>query len=248
MAFLSTGEDPNFGRYAKNVRAALRYIIRNQKTRTGYIPNSMYEHGFAMLALSEAYGAVDEEMLWTGEEKNGSRRSIGKALELAVRLSVTSQKKNPSKGWRYSPNDGSADTSVVGAVLMGLLAARNAGIDVPDKTIDDALKYMKSMTSAETGDVGYSGLGGLGESGARSAIACLVFSIGKRKKWKEWEGVRKYLADHFGHRIQPKLALLRALLQSPGALSSRLRIVAKMESRYDSGTPRNANREWTDRK
>ncbi len=196
MAFLSTGEDPNFGRYAKNVRAALRYIIRSQKTRSGYIPNSMYEHGFAMLALSEAYGAVDEEMLWAGEEKSSSRRSIGKALELAVRLAVTSQKKNPTNGWRYSPNDKSADTSVVGAVLMGLLAARNAGIDVPDKAIDDALKYMKSMTSAETGDVGYSGLGGLGESGARTAIACLVFSIGKRKKWKEWEGARKYLADH----------------------------------------------------
>lgn len=196
MAFLSTGEDPNFGRYAKNVRAALRYIIRHQKTRTGYIPTSMYEHGFAMLALSEAYGAVDEEMLWAGEEKSGSRRTIGKSLELAVRLAVTSQKKNPTKGWRYSPNDRSADTSVVGAVLMGLLAARNAGIDVPDQTIDDALKYMKSMTSDETGEVGYSGLGGLGESGARTSIACLVFSIGKRKQWKEWDGTRKYLADH----------------------------------------------------
>ncbi len=196
MAFLSTGEDPNFGRYARNVRAAIRYIIRNQKAQTGYIPGNMYVHGFAMLALSEAYGAVDEEMLWSGEEKSEAQRSIGEALELAVRLAVSSQKKNPSKGWRYSPNDGSADTSVVGAVLMGLLAARNAGIDVPDKTIDDALDYMKSMTSAESGEVGYSGLGGLGESGARTSIACLVFSIGKRKSWGELEGTRKYLADH----------------------------------------------------
>ena len=135
-------------------------------------------------------------MLWVGESKNGPQRSVGEALELAVRLAVSSQKKNPSKGWRYSPNDASADTSVVGAVLMGLLAARNAGIDVPDQTIDDALKYMKSMTSAESGEVGYSGLGGLGESGARTSIACLVFSIGKRKSWEELDGTRKYLADH----------------------------------------------------
>lgn len=133
-------------------------------------------------------------MLWAGQKEKG--KSIGEALELAVRLAVSSQKKNPTKGWRYSPNDGSADTSVVGAVLMGLLAARNAGIDVPDQSIDDALKYMKSMTSAESGDVGYSGLGGLGESGARTSIACLVFSIGKRKSWGELEGTRKYLADH----------------------------------------------------
>jgi hypothetical protein len=194
MAFLSTGEDPNFGRYARNVRAAIRFIIRHQDS-TGYIPGNMYVHGFAMLALSEAYGAVDDEMLWAGEEKTDSQRSIGEALEFAVRLAVTAQKKNPSKGWRYGPNDASADTSIVGAVLMGLLAARNAGIDVPDESIDGAMEYMKSMTSAESGEVGYSGLGGLGQSDARTAIACLVFSIGKRKHWAELEGTKKYLAD-----------------------------------------------------
>jgi hypothetical protein len=196
MAFLSTGEDPNFGRYSRNIRAAVRYIIRNQKSKSGYIPGNMYVHGFAMLALSEAYGAVDDEMLWSGQKESKNNRTIGEALELAVRLAVSSQKKNPTNGWRYSPGDKTADTSVVGAVLMGLLAARNAGIDVPDKSIDDALKYMKSMTSDETGETGYSGLGGFGQSGARTSIACLVFSIGKRKKWDELEATRKYLVDN----------------------------------------------------
>ncbi|MEZ6095833.1 MAG: squalene--hopene cyclase [Pirellulaceae bacterium] len=198
MAFLSTGEDPNFGKYARNIRAAIRYIIENQNAKTGYIPGNMYVHGFSMLALAEAYGAVDENMLWAGEDVNGNnkRRTIGEALELCVRLAVTAQKKNPNKGWRYSPGDPSADTSIVGAVLMGLLAARNAGIDVPDESIDGALNYMKGMTSDSSGEVGYSGLGGLGESGARSSIACLVFSIGKRKEWKELEATRKYLVDH----------------------------------------------------
>jgi hypothetical protein len=196
MAFLSTGEDPNFGKYARNVRAAVRYIIENQNPRTGYIPGNMYVHGFSMLALAEAYGAVDENMLWAGVTESKKKRTIAEALELAVRLAVTSQKKNPNKGWRYSPGDPSADTSIVGAVLMGLLAARNAGVDVPDECIDNALKYMKSMTSDASGEVGYSGLGGLGESGARTSIACLVFSIGKRKDWKELEATRKYLVDH----------------------------------------------------
>jgi hypothetical protein len=147
MAFLSTGEDPNFGKYARNVRAALRFVINKQNSGTGYVPGNMYVHGFAMLALSEAYGAVDDDMLWEGS-RGKKKRTIGEALELAVKLAVSSQKKNPSKGWRYSPNDTTADTSVVGAVLMGLLAARNAGVDVPDSTIDGALKYMKQMTSA----------------------------------------------------------------------------------------------------
>ena len=35
MAFLSTGEDPNFGKYARNIRGALRYIIRKQNRKTG---------------------------------------------------------------------------------------------------------------------------------------------------------------------------------------------------------------------
>jgi len=196
MAFLSTGEDPNFGRYARNVRAAVRFIIERQNARTGYYGGNMYVHGFAMLALAEAYGAVDEDMIWAGESDATKRRSIGESLELGVKLAVTSQEKNPSKGWRYSPSDTSADTSVVGAVLMGLLAARNAGIDVPDRSIDGALDYMKSMTSTENGTVGYSGLGGLGGSDARTAIACLVFSIGKRTQWAERDATRQYLIDH----------------------------------------------------
>ena len=54
MAFLSTGEDPNFGKYARNIRAAVRYIILHQNKNTGYIPGNMDVHGFSMLALSEA--------------------------------------------------------------------------------------------------------------------------------------------------------------------------------------------------
>ena len=93
MAFLASGEDPNFGLYSKQVRKAVKNIIRGQNASTGYLGNSMYHHGFAMLALAEAYGAVDDRNLWTAAEK-GNGRSIGAALELAVRAAITSQKKN----------------------------------------------------------------------------------------------------------------------------------------------------------
>ncbi len=156
MAFLASGEDPNFGRYRNHVRRALRSIISAQDATTGYMGSSMYHHGFAMLALAEAYGAVDDRDLWpAGQSSN--RRSIGAALELAVREAVTSQKKNPLHAWRYSPDATDADTSVSGAVLVGLLAARNAGIEVPDTSIDKAIAYYKSMTS-DSGQVAYSGL------------------------------------------------------------------------------------------
>src|SRR5213083_3022253 len=44
MAFLASGEDPNFGVYSNNVRRAVRSIISNQDGNTGYFGNSMYHH------------------------------------------------------------------------------------------------------------------------------------------------------------------------------------------------------------
>ena len=194
MAFLASGEDPNFGIYSQPIRRAIRSIIREQNGTTGYMGDSMYQHGFASLGLAEAYGAVDETDLWeTGQPVAGKERSIGEALELAVRCSITSQEKNPHSAWRYSPSARDADTSVAGAVLMGLLAARNAGIEVPDKSIDSAIKYFASMTG-DSGAVGYSGgLGGFGQSIARTSIACLVYSIAKRKDLKQYDATKQYI-------------------------------------------------------
>ncbi len=201
LAFLASGEDPNFGKFSQPIRKSLRSVIRSQDGSTGYMGNSMYQHGFAMLALAEAYGAVDESDLWeTGKPTTGKERSIGEALELGVRCAVTSQEKNPFNAWRYSPSARDADTSVSGAILMGLLAARNAGIEVPDKSIDNAIKYFGSLTG-DSGAVGYSGgIGGFGQSIARSSIACLVYSIAKRKDMKQFEATKKYVVSNMNEQ------------------------------------------------
>src|SRR5204863_5643518 len=114
MSFLASGEDPNFGKYASNIRRAIRAIILSQEPGTGYLPNSMYHHGFAMLALAEAYGTVDEALPWSeggtvaeepkssttivGRSRSGAnkggQRTIAQALALAVRCTVTAQKQN----------------------------------------------------------------------------------------------------------------------------------------------------------
>lgn len=196
MAFLAGGEDPNFGRYAPNIRRAVRAIIRSQDAGTGYLPNSMYHHGFAMLALSEAYGAVDESLLWEGEKPI---RSISQALDLAIRCAGTSQKNNRWGGWRYMPNSTDADTSVTGAMLMGLLAARNAGMEVSDEVIDAALEYMRRSTGRD-GSVAYSGgFGGFGESMNRSAIATLVAAVSKHKDSEEFKATLKHITDRLEH-------------------------------------------------
>lgn len=193
MVLLASGEDPNFGLYSNNVRRAVKHIISQQNASTGILGGSMYHHGFGMLGLAEAYGAVDDrELAASGETK---RRSIGQALELAVRAAVTSQKKNSLGAWRYSPDSTDADTSVSGAVLVGLLAARNAGVEVPDECIDKAINYYVKMTSS-AGQVGYSGgFGGFDESPARISIATLVYAVARRKDLPQYKATLAYLTQ-----------------------------------------------------
>jgi hypothetical protein len=190
MVFLASGEDPNYGIYSAHVRRALRNIILTQDAETGFLGQSMYHHGFGMLALAEAYGTVDDRNLWPADKKG---RSIGAALELAVRAAITSQKNNSQNAWRYSPDSTDADTSVSGAVLVGLLAARNAGIEIPDQSIDKAISFYRQMTSS-SGQVAYSGVGS-GESVARVSIATLVYAIARRKDLSEYKATLGYLKD-----------------------------------------------------
>ena len=192
MVFLASGEDPNFGMYSNNVRRAVRSIISDQDAATGILGPSMYHHGFAMLALAEAYGAVDDRNIWPAGTKH---RTIGAALELAVRAAVTSQKMNSMGGWRSSPDASDADTSVSGAVLVGLLAARNAGIEVPDESIDKAISFYTKMT-ASSGQVAYAGgIGGFDESLARISIATLVYAVARRKDLPQFKSTLRYLVN-----------------------------------------------------
>jgi hypothetical protein len=193
MAFLASGEDPNYGRYAANIRRAIHSIIKNQDASTGYLPGSMYHHGFGMLALSEAYGAVDESLPWQGEKPP---RSIAQALDLAIRCAATAQKNNKFGGWRYSPDATDSDTSVTGAVLMGLLAARNAGMDVSDETINGALEYERRSTGTD-GSVAYSGgFGGMGGSMNLTAVSSLVGAVSKTKETDQYKATLKRLTDN----------------------------------------------------
>jgi hypothetical protein len=197
MAFLAHGDDPNYGPYAVPIRRAVQSILSRQDKGTGYYGDSMYHHGFATLALAEAYGAVDESLLADGNGPQGeqSKRTIANSLELAVRCAITSQKRNSLGGWRYSPDSVDADTSVSGAVLMGLLAARNAGMEVPDEAIDKALKYYRASTS-DTGMVAYSNeTGGAGTSMNRASIATLVYAVGKHKDWKEFDATLEHIVS-----------------------------------------------------
>ena len=223
MAFMASGEDPDFGPYATHLRRALRKIISSQDPETGHVSGPghgpMYHHGFATLALSEAYGAVSEGLLWQGSDVPvKKRRTVGQSLELAVRCALTAQKKNSWGAWRYSPESQDADTTVSGTVLMGLLGARNAGIEVPDDAIEKALGFFR-LNTLRDGSVSYQPAQSHGDGVARAAIGTLVYAIGKRKDTPEYKAAAQFIKkridqDVNSHPLYTRYYMAQALFHS----------------------------------
>lgn len=210
MTFLAAGEDPNFSRYGPSIRRAIRHIIAQQDVETGYFGSSMYHHAFAMLALAEAYGAVNDSLLWHGDDSSDEHdssdeteptheRSIARSLDLAIRCAVNSQRLNALGGWRYLPDKTDADPSATGTVLMGLLACRNAGLTVPDATLVGALDYLQRSTGVN-GYVTYSGgFGASDESVTRSAVAALVYAVSGKAETAKYQATLKHITERLEH-------------------------------------------------
>jgi squalene cyclase len=177
VSMLAHGDDPNTGPFSQPIRRGLDFVLKNQNQKTGYIGRSMYNHGFGTLALAEAYGMVQDERL-------------GPALQQAVRLILNSQANNPFGAWRYSPESTDADTTVSGAQLVALFAARNAGIGVPEEAIQKGLKFFASCQTPD-GGMGYTSASS--PNGARTAIACLVLALDKEKNSKSFKAAFDFL-------------------------------------------------------
>ena len=141
IAFMSDGHLPGRGAYGDRVVRALDFVLQHA-TETGLIAaetshGPMYGHGFATLFLGEIYGMTDRDA------------RVRTALEKAVELIVRTQ--NDEGGWRYQPVPSDADISVTICEVMALRSARNAGIKVPESTIERAIEYVKRCQNADGG-------------------------------------------------------------------------------------------------
>jgi hypothetical protein len=184
VAFLAHGEDPNHGPYARHIRKGLDYILNEQSASNGYIGSSMYNHGFCTLALAESYGTVDHPKL-------------APALQKAVELILSSQARNRFGGWRYTPESRDADTTCSGCQIVALLAARNAGIPVPDEAITKGLAYLNRCRGSD-GSYGYTS--SAGGKPTLTAIGALCLALAKQKDTKGFQASVAYLADHLNYR------------------------------------------------
>ena len=178
LAYFAHGEVPGRGPYKDTIEKALNYILANAQddgliSRTGSQP--MYNHGFATLALAEAYGMSKRPELET---------ALRKAVDLIVRT------QNRRGGWRYQPMPYDDDITVTGCQLMALRAADNAGINVPRKAIEKGLEYIESCFTHS--GFGYQPGGSPGT--ARTGIGVLLLQLlGKEDDDKVKRGV-EYLS------------------------------------------------------
>ncbi len=144
MAFQAGGHLPGEGEHGKNVTLGMQYLL-DQISPEGLIGSRnsgqyMYSHGISAIALGELYGQTRSP-------------AMRPKLEKMIRIIIGSQ--NAEGGWRYRPVPADADISVTVLQVVALRAAKNGGIDVPQKTIDAAVKYVKACQHAASGGFAY---------------------------------------------------------------------------------------------
>lgn len=183
-AFLAHGEDPVNGPYAKTINSGIDFILSQQNEKNGYIGSSMYNHAFATKALAEAYGVVDNP-------------KIAPALQKAVELILSAQKRNRFGAWRYTPDSRDADTTVTGCQLVTLFAARNAGIAIPDEAIRKGLAYLTNNRGNE-GSYGYTSASG--GKPTLTAVGLLCLSLAKETDSKGFRASLDYLKKNLDYR------------------------------------------------
>ncbi|MEL7497236.1 MAG: prenyltransferase/squalene oxidase repeat-containing protein [Planctomycetota bacterium] len=150
-ALICSGSTTTQGPYAKNVRAAVDYLLTKAQSN-GLVGDPVrdsrytYGHGFAMLFLSQVLG----------EEEDVDRRDeLVEVLEKAVEFSVAAQ--TSAGGWGYVSSKSSSfdEGSTTITQVQGLRGCRNAGIVVPKEAIEKAKAYIYKCQN-DDGGISYS--------------------------------------------------------------------------------------------
>lgn len=140
IAFMVDGHLPGEGTYGDEIDRGIDYLLK-ATDQAGYMGSSMYAHGLATLAMSEVWGMTDRD------------DQVKDVLKGAINVILHAQ--NEEGGWRYWPRPQDADISVTAMQLVALASAKQAGVLVPDQTIDRAIRYITMCHDPATGGFNY---------------------------------------------------------------------------------------------
>jgi hypothetical protein len=168
LPFLGAGQTHQQGQYKENVERGLYFLTNAMKVRnaggmqTGDLAQgkgSMYSHGLAAIALTEAYAMTHD------------RKLMGPA-QLSINHIVNAQ--DPvGGGWRYVPRQ-PGDTSVVGWQLMALKSGHMAYLVVPPSTIQGSVRFLDSVQADSGALYGYT-TPGQGQGTTAVGLLCRMY-------------------------------------------------------------------------
>ena len=170
LAFVAHGHLPGQEPYGEQLTNAVQYILSCQKDNgllalmaprgrlfRGMAPQNIggplaYNHAIAALTLGEVYatgGDLNQEAL---------DKAISRALDASLEMQQWKKRREADVGgWRYLYEHNldeerfDSDLSVTGWYLMSLRSAKNAGFDVPQEPIDEAVGYVRRCFSKNYG-------------------------------------------------------------------------------------------------
>jgi hypothetical protein len=167
MGMLGSGSTATRGPYARQIARSVDFLLDRCARSTGLIcaadeySRSMYGHGFSMLYLASVYGM---------EPDLRRQARIKKVLSAGIKLIAKAQ--SAEGGWLYTPDDGGDEGSVTVTQVQALRACRNAGLTVPKKTIDMAIRYIERSQQPD-GGIAYR----VGMSGSRPPISAAAVAV-----------------------------------------------------------------------
>ncbi len=193
LAMLGAGHTHLEGPYRENVQRGLEFLVRQQKedgamSGDAKLYATMYCHGMASLALSEAYAMTGDHRLKPFVEKAG-------AYSIRAQHSTTG-------GWRYLPGD-PGDMSQFGWQVMALKSGELGGVAIPDKTKNGMTRFLHNNTSGS-----YRGLASYraGERPSRTmtaeAFACRVL-LGQECGTEMTDEAVSFILQDLPHDGQP---------------------------------------------
>lgn len=218
MALIASGSTPTRGRYWREVRQSVDFLMRNSDPRTGVISvpaeegRSMYGHGFAGLYLASVYG-MEEDLV--------KQKKLKRVLDKAVKLIAGAQ--SSAGGWIYTPDSNSDEGSVTVTQVQALRACRMSGIVVDKKTIDRAVNYIKRCQTSD-GGIRYSlNSGGGSRPAITAAGVAVLYNAGiyddqpfADKAYKYCHKHISVTTDNTGHHYYTHLYWAQAIYQHGG--------------------------------
>jgi hypothetical protein len=197
LALLSAGHTPGRGKYARAVEKAVGYVLKTQDDQGCYASpggRTMHGHGYALHFLAEAYGMTSDPDL---------AEKLRASIERGVRLTCQSQ--STSGGWWYQPASSSRhEGSITVTQVQALWAARQGGFNVPQKTIDSGVTYMRKSQMGDGGIAYALGRKDLGSRPAISVAGVMVFCALGLRECREGQRAIGYMRGMLAGRARAR--------------------------------------------